>query len=72
MESAILEQFQKLPLSGKQEALRYLEALVSQYEDDQINRPVLNRSNAFGIWKGKVWMSDDFDAPLDELQEYMQ
>jgi hypothetical protein len=34
MESAILEQFQKLPLSGQQEALRYLEALVNRYKDD--------------------------------------
>jgi predicted DNA-binding antitoxin AbrB/MazE fold protein len=25
-----------------------------------------------GIWKGKIWMSDDFDAPLDELREYME
>ncbi len=24
-----------------------------------------------GIWKGKVWMSDDFDAPLPEFEEYM-
>jgi hypothetical protein len=28
MESAILEQLQKLPESGQQEALRYIEALV--------------------------------------------
>ena len=25
-----------------------------------------------GILKGKVWMSDDFDAPLDEMKEYME
>lgn len=24
-----------------------------------------------GIMKGKVIMSDDFDAPLDEMKEYM-
>ncbi len=24
-----------------------------------------------GIWAGKVWMSDDFDAPLPEFEEYM-
>lgn len=24
-----------------------------------------------GIMKGKVVMSDDFDAPLDEMKEYM-
>jgi prevent-host-death family protein len=27
----------------------------------------------FGFWKGKVWMSDDFDAPLPwEIQKYFE
>jgi prevent-host-death family protein len=27
----------------------------------------------FGLWKGKVWMSDDFDAPLPrEIQRYFE
>ena len=30
------------------------------------------RSELRGILKGKVWMSDDFDAPLDEMKEYME
>ncbi|GHU52739.1 hypothetical protein FACS1894132_03090 [Clostridia bacterium] len=25
----------------------------------------------FGTLKGKIWMADDFDAPLDEFKEYM-
>jgi len=25
----------------------------------------------FGIWKGKVWMADDFDAPLEDMKDYM-
>jgi hypothetical protein len=25
-----------------------------------------------GILKGKVWMSDDFDTPLEEMKEYME
>ena len=32
----------------------------------------LPRSSAKGILKGKVWMSDDFDAPLEEMREYME
>jgi DNA-damage-inducible protein J len=24
-----------------------------------------------GGWEGKVWMADDFDAPLDDFEEYM-
>lgn len=25
-----------------------------------------------GIWKGKVWMSPDFDEPLPEFEEYLK
>lgn len=31
-----------------------------------IKRPLKRRSA-----KGKVWMSDDFDQPLEDFQEYM-
>ena len=29
-------------------------------------------SESRGIWKGKVWMSDDFNEPLEEMKEYME
>jgi Protein of unknown function (DUF2281) len=78
MEQAILEQIQRLPESLQQEALHYIEGLVAKH-DRSVQAPPLvrvayrvgNRKNAFGIWKGDVWMSDDFNAPLDDLQEYM-
>lgn len=25
-----------------------------------------------GAFKGEVWMSDDFDAPLEDFKEYME
>jgi len=30
------------------------------------------RSELRGSLKGKVWMADDFDAPLEEMREYME
>ena len=30
------------------------------------------RSESRGIFKGKIWMSDDFDEPLEEMKEYME
>ena len=27
------------------------------------------RSNFIGSWKDKIWMADDFNAPLDEMKE---
>ena len=29
-------------------------------------------SSVFGCMKGKMWMADDFDAPLDDFKEYME
>jgi virulence-associated protein VagC len=29
------------------------------------------RKDMFGIWQGQVWMANDFDAPLDDFEEYM-
>ena len=25
----------------------------------------------FGGWEGKIWMSDDFDAPMEEFKDYV-
>ena len=30
-----------------------------------------NRNDLFGKYKGKIWMSDDFNEPLEDFQEYM-
>jgi Protein of unknown function (DUF2281) len=69
MEQILLEQIQR-PELVQQEALQYIESLVAKHERS-VQAPPLDRKNAFGIWKGEVWMSDDFNAPLDDLQEYM-
>ncbi len=71
MEQAILEQIQRLPESLQQEALLYIEGLVAKHNQHEQTPAIVDRQNAFGIWKGQVWMTDDFDAPLDDLQEYM-
>jgi hypothetical protein len=42
------------------------EILVLNSETEAKKRPV------FGSGKGKMWIADDFDAPLDELREYME
>ena len=70
MEQALLEQIHLLPESLQQEALKYIESLVAKH-NKSMQAPKIARKNAFGIWRGDVWMSDDFNAPLDDLQEYM-
>ncbi len=38
-------------------------------EVDIVNKPITKRP--FGILKGSVKLSDDFNEPLDDLKEYM-
>jgi hypothetical protein len=35
-------------------------------------KPKTSRESVFGSMKGKVWMADDFDAPLEDFKEYME
>ena len=42
------------------------EIISSNYETEEKQRPI------FGSGKGKMWIADDFDAPLEELKEYME
>jgi hypothetical protein len=34
--------------------------------------PKISRESFIGCMKGKVWMADDFDAPLEDFKEYME
>jgi Protein of unknown function (DUF2281) len=75
-----------LPESLQIEALHYVEYLSRQYlhqgtnqesssTEDRNMEPTEEETpkkrGGFGIWKGKIWMADDFDAPLEEFEEYM-
>jgi hypothetical protein len=73
MGAAILEKLQKLPEPMQQKALQYIESLLAEHEHEQEEEGTqrISRKEAFGIWKDQVHMSDDFDAPLEDLKEYM-
>jgi hypothetical protein len=40
-------------------------------DDSSLEKIAEKRRNAYGSLNGKVWMADDFDAPLDDFKEYM-
>jgi Protein of unknown function (DUF2281) len=71
MGAAILEQLQKLPEPIQQKALQYIEALVAEHHQGEKESHRMSRKDAFGIWKDQIWMAEDFDAPLEDLKEYM-
>lgn len=71
IETAILKNLEKLPESVKQEVLDYIEFLVNRYAQETPKTPKTAKRGGLGIWKGKIWMSEDFDEPLEDLKDYM-
>ena len=52
-----------------EEVVKAINVVVQQFlilatKKETTNHPV------YGSGKGKMWISDDFDAPLEELKEY--
>ena len=37
----------------------------------EISKPVVKRAK-LGGWEGKILMSDDFNAPMEEFKEYVE
>jgi hypothetical protein len=64
----ILSSFTDEDIKAFEEAL----ADCRRIDDDSSDfKDKLPRSGARGLLKGKVWMAEDFDEPLDDLKEYM-
>lgn len=77
LETSILDNLKKLPESMQQAVFLYTEFLVNRITQKSANpletMPEMpsNKRGGLGIWQGKVWIADDFDAPLEDFQEYM-
>jgi len=67
MVATILEhKVKQLPFEARQEVSDYLDFLLQKYQDHQHVKPYA------GCMKGTVlWMSDDFNEPLEDFKDYM-
>ncbi len=75
IESAILKNIEKLPESVKNSVFLYTEFLASQYKDTNLEPATISKKPRFaGSMKGTfvLPLPEDFDEPLEELEEYMQ
>ncbi|WP_149240027.1 DUF2281 domain-containing protein [Dyadobacter sp. 32] len=57
----------RITLSENPSITKKMEVIVTFI--DEI--PATPNKRRAGILSGKIWMSDDFDAPLDDLKDYM-
>ena len=67
MEAVVLERkVKQLPPNVRREVSDYVDFLLYKYHAPEPVKP------RFGCMKGTVtWMSNDFNAPLDDFKDYM-
>ena len=60
-----------IPLENKNiDVLKNAKVIVTILPEEKPKKR--SRAELCGILKGKVWMSDDFNEPLEEMKEYME
>ena len=58
---------QPIPVKGNYNVIiTFLEPI------DVSNKPPVRPPFEYGSMIGKMWVADDFDAPLDDLKDYME
>lgn len=70
----IVQTIGKMPEPLKQELLHYAKYLIENYSQANSSENVLPQKRRSGILKGTfvLPLPDDFDAPLEDFQEYME
>jgi len=63
-----LQDFETLPPEKQAEVIDFIQFL--KLRQVQQVKPLTSK-RSFGVLKGEIWMSDDFDAPLEDFAEYM-
>jgi hypothetical protein len=65
----LIQKINGLPLLEKKEVDDFVEFLIFKKKNLKINS---NKKRAFGVFKNKIKMSDDFDAPISDFKNYME
>ncbi|MEW6496357.1 MAG: DUF2281 domain-containing protein [Cyanobacteriota bacterium] len=71
LQTTLLETLNKLPESLQQEVLHYAEFLAEKYAKQSQEEQPQKKKRKAGLLKGKIWMADDFDEPLEDFKDYM-
>jgi hypothetical protein len=74
IDSEILQAVATMPEPLKQELLHYAKYLLENYSKDIVSEQTPQKKRRSGILKGTfvLPLSDDFDDPLEDFQEYME
>ncbi len=67
--SFLIEKIKQLPPHYQQEVEDFVDFI--REKKLQQNGTNENKQRQFGLLKGKMWMSPDFDEPLEDFNDYM-
>jgi hypothetical protein len=67
----LLQEVNILPADYCPEVLDFIESLKANRQSVPPEKPA-KLPFGRGCMKGKMWMADDFDAPLEDFKEYME
>lgn len=62
----LLEKIKKIPVAYQQQVEDFIDFIL-----EKKYQPSLENGRKFGLLKGKLKMSDDFDEPIEDFKEYM-
>ncbi|NES24352.1 MAG: DUF2281 domain-containing protein [Symploca sp. SIO3E6] len=67
----ILEKLDSLPESLQLKVLHYIDSLIEEQHKTLEQEITPKKYRIAGTMKGMIIMSDDFDEPLEDLNDYM-
>jgi hypothetical protein len=71
IEPFIWEKYQQLPATSREAAAKFIDFLLSEAKKSRDDiKEAKSQRKGFGSWKG-IYLSPDFDAPLNDFKEYM-
>ena len=69
-ETLVLKKYQQLPTTEQVMVVDFIEFLLKKSKKRVVSPK--KKKRVLGTLKGQIWMSADFNEPLDDLKEYMQ
>ena len=66
--SEVIHKIEMLPEGFLKSVSDYIDFLLMKAKSESV---ASTSKKKFGTLKGKLWIADDFDAPLDEMKDYM-
>ncbi len=62
---AVLVKLKGLPLEQQQQVLDFIEFIEKKYVEKELNPSKPSGKRIAGLQKGKIWISEDFNEPLE-------